>query len=170
MGNALLIGLSRQMALGRELDVDRQQHGERHHQWFKARQARFREFLMPGASAEAFQAPDRRCPTYGRRHAARHLGGNVERTGNPLDVAVKGDAFFAVQTPAGERFTRNGAFTINQLGQLVTSDGHPALGDNGPITFSPRKAAPRSPPTGPSPRIRASAASFAWYASPIRRC
>ena len=51
--------------------------------------------------------------------------GAIEQTGNPLDVAIDGNAFLAVQTPRGERYTRNGALQINAAGQLVTSDGYP---------------------------------------------
>jgi flagellar basal-body rod protein FlgF/flagellar basal-body rod protein FlgG len=61
--------------------------------------------------------------------------GPIERTGNPLDVAVDGTGFLVVQTPRGERYTRNGALQINATGQLVTSDGFPVLGDGGPITL-----------------------------------
>ena len=74
--------------------------------------------------------------------------GSIERTGNPLDAAIKGDEFFVVQTPAGERYTRNGAFAINAHGELVTSDGHPVLGEGGPITFGPEESGARSPPDG----------------------
>ena len=50
--------------------------------------------------------------------------GTVEQTGNPLDVAIEGDGFFAVQLPNQEvRYTRNGAFRIDGTGQLVTADG-----------------------------------------------
>jgi flagellar basal-body rod protein FlgF/flagellar basal-body rod protein FlgG len=63
--------------------------------------------------------------------------GPIERTGNPLDVAVDGKAFLVVQTPNGERYTRNGSMQINATGQLVTSDGYPVLGDGGPISFQP---------------------------------
>ncbi len=61
----------------------------------------------------------------------------MHTTGNPLDVAIVGDGFLAVQSPGGERYTRNGALQIAQNGQLVTSDGLPVLGENGPITFQP---------------------------------
>ncbi|CAA9308445.1 MAG: Flagellar basal-body rod protein FlgF [uncultured Microvirga sp.] len=149
MENALLIGLSRQMALGRELDVIANNMANVTTNGFKARQARFREYLMPGASADAFQAQDRRVSYVMDGGTPLDISaGNVERTGNPLDVAVKGDGFFAVQTPAGERYTRNGAFSINQAGQLVTSDGHPALGENGPITFSPQESGAAIAPDG----------------------
>ena len=51
-------------------------------------------------------------------------------------MAVKGDAFLVVRTPAGERYTRNGALDINSRGELATSDGHVVMGESGPITFS----------------------------------
>ncbi len=49
----------------------------------------------------------------------------MQQTGNPLDVAIDGKAFLVVQTPRGERYTRNGALQINATGHLVTSEGHP---------------------------------------------
>jgi hypothetical protein len=61
----------------------------------------------------------------------------VQQTGNPLDVAVSGNAFLTVQTPRGERYTRNGALQINSQGQLVTSEGLQVIGQNGPIVFQP---------------------------------
>ena len=42
-----------------------------------------------------------------------------------------------VQTPAGERYTRDGGFQINNQGQLVTAGGNPVLGSSGPIVFQP---------------------------------
>jgi flagellar basal body rod protein FlgG len=43
-----------------------------------------------------------------------------------------------VQTPGGERYTRNGALQINNVGELVTSEGYQVLGESGPITFQPK--------------------------------
>ncbi|OSM02392.1 putative flagellar basal body rod protein [Magnetofaba australis IT-1] len=58
--------------------------------------------------------------------------GPLRQTGNPLDVAIEGDGFFAVQGPDGERrYTRDGAFEIDSLGQLVTKDGFPLLNAGG---------------------------------------
>jgi flagellar basal-body rod protein FlgF len=45
--------------------------------------------------------------------------------------------FLVVQTPAGERYTRDGALQINNQGQLVTAGGQPVLGNAGPIVFQP---------------------------------
>jgi flagellar basal body rod protein FlgG len=61
----------------------------------------------------------------------------VQATGNPLDIAIIGEGFLTVQTPNGNRYTRNGALQIASNGQLVTGDGLPVLGENGPITFQP---------------------------------
>ncbi len=143
MENALLIGLSRQVALGRELDVIANNMANVTTNGFKARQARFREHLMPVASAEAFPTADRRLSYVIDAGTPLDLGaGAIERTGNPLDAAINGDGFFVVQAQAGERFTRNGAFTVDAQGQLVTSDGHVVMGDNGPIVFSPQETDP----------------------------
>jgi flagellar basal-body rod protein FlgG len=57
-------------------------------------------------------------------------------TGEPLDFAVVGEGFFAVQSAAGVRYTRNGQFTADAQGRLVTAQGDPVLGRNGrPLTI-----------------------------------
>jgi flagellar basal-body rod protein FlgF len=59
----------------------------------------------------------------------------VKDTGEPLDFAITGAGFFAVQTPQGVRYTRNGQFAESASGQLVTADGNAVLGRNGrPLT------------------------------------
>jgi flagellar basal-body rod protein FlgG len=57
----------------------------------------------------------------------------ITLTGRPLDVAIDGDGFFAVSTPQGERYTRDGAFRQAADGTLVTADGMPVLGTRGII-------------------------------------
>jgi len=57
--------------------------------------------------------------------------GPLRETGEPLDMAVAGEGFFAVQTPQGLRFTRNGQFTASPQGTLVTSTGGQVMGRNG---------------------------------------
>lgn len=63
--------------------------------------------------------------------------GPIRITGEPLDIAIQGEGFFAVQSPAGVRYTRNGRFTLDKEGQLVTSAGFPVLGNGGPINLPP---------------------------------
>jgi flagellar basal-body rod protein FlgG len=59
--------------------------------------------------------------------------GNLEGTERKTDLALVGDAFFVVQTPAGERYTRSGAFYIDEAGYLVDGEGNFLLGANGQI-------------------------------------
>jgi flagellar basal-body rod protein FlgF len=56
--------------------------------------------------------------------------GLLQKTGNPLDVAIDGSGFMAVDSPNGERFTRGGSLKIDQEGLLVTSEGYPVLDEN----------------------------------------
>lgn len=63
--------------------------------------------------------------------------GTLSPTGRDFDFALEGRGFFVVETPAGERYTRNGQFDRRADGTLVTSDGMPVLGANGPIKVGP---------------------------------
>lgn len=60
-----------------------------------------------------------------------YTSGQLRQTGNPLDLAVNGTAFFSVQTANGRAFTRNGAFSIDGNGRLCTKEGNAVLGANG---------------------------------------
>jgi flagellar basal-body rod protein FlgG len=59
--------------------------------------------------------------------------GALKETENMFDLALDGKGFFVIDTPLGERFTRNGAFTIGKEGMILTKEGYPLLGHNGPI-------------------------------------
>lgn len=62
--------------------------------------------------------------------------GPVQETGNPLDLAIEGDGFFAVRSANGVRYTRDGSFHRSQGGMLVTSANEPVLSSSGqPILF-----------------------------------
>ncbi|MHB9025455.1 MAG: flagellar hook-basal body protein [Armatimonadota bacterium] len=61
--------------------------------------------------------------------------GKLRQTGNLTDLALQGDGFFAVETPTGEAYTRDGAFTLAEEGRLVTQRGEAVLGEQGPITI-----------------------------------
>lgn len=64
--------------------------------------------------------------------------GNLIQTGNTLDLAIQGKGYFVIQTPEGERYTRNGRFSLDAEGRLVNSNGLAVLGDSGgPISFPP---------------------------------
>src|SRR5882757_4972678 len=138
MENGSLVGLSRQIALQRELDVVANNIANLNTNGFKADQVVFQEHLMPVARANQFRGNDRQVSFVQDRATWIDFGqGPVQPTGNPLDVAISGNAFLTVQTPRGERYTRNGALQINNQGQLVTSEGLQVVGQNGPIVFQP---------------------------------
>lgn len=59
--------------------------------------------------------------------------GALQRTQNKFDLALEGHGFFTVLTERGERYTRDGSFTINQDGVLMTHNGNPVLGEHGII-------------------------------------
>ena len=61
--------------------------------------------------------------------------GPLKHTGNPLDLALEGDGFFCIKTEQGTQYTRNGNFSLDQDGMLVTMDGLPVLGEGGPINI-----------------------------------
>jgi flagellar basal-body rod protein FlgF len=139
MQNALLVGLSRQVALSREMDVIANNLANMNTTGFKADGAVFEEYISPTASADNFPAADRRISFVQDRATWMDLSqGPLERTGNPLDVAINGKGYLVVQTPRGERYTRNGAMQINSNGELVTAEGFQVMGESGPITFQPK--------------------------------
>jgi flagellar basal-body rod protein FlgG len=59
--------------------------------------------------------------------------GSLQRTENSFDFALEGRGFFTILTEKGERYIRDGAFTINQDGILMTRNGNPVMGENGII-------------------------------------
>ncbi len=68
-------------------------------------------------------------------------GGPMQSTGNPLDVAVQGPGFIAVQGPDGkEAYTRAGDLHVDPSGLLMNGTGHVVLGDGGPISVPPNSA------------------------------
>lgn len=59
--------------------------------------------------------------------------GALQRTENNFDLALEGQGFFSIMTEKGERYSRNGAFTLNEDGILMNHNGNPVLGENGII-------------------------------------
>jgi flagellar basal-body rod protein FlgF len=62
--------------------------------------------------------------------------GPINATGNPLDLAIRGTGWFAVETPNGERYTRAGRFALDADRRIVDAEGRPVLGAAGPISLA----------------------------------
>ncbi len=71
--------------------------------------------------------PDARAMTYFGKYHIDTSEGNIKTTGNPLDLAVNGDGFFAVESKGKTYYTRNGSFSMNKDGFLVTGSGQRVL-------------------------------------------
>jgi flagellar basal-body rod protein FlgF len=138
MENTLLIGLSRQVLLERQLDIVANNVANVNTTGYKADSSLFEEYLQSGAHEDNFVGRDRSVSYVQDRATFRDFSqGAAEQTKNPLDIAIDGGGFLVVQTAAGDRYTRDGGLGLNNTGQLVTAAGNPVLGTAGPIVIQP---------------------------------
>lgn len=103
-------------------------------QGFRAEREYFRSALMgPGALGDQLDSTVNNFGVLGGNQL--DLGqGTLTATGNPLDVAIQGQGFFAIQTKNGIRYTRDGSFQRTRDGLLITQQGEPVLNpQNKPI-------------------------------------
>jgi flagellar basal-body rod protein FlgF len=118
------VALSSQMALEKRLDTIADNMANANTVGFRATGVKFEDLVSgSGDSALNFVSPgDTFIP---------NAGGSLTETGNPFDFAVQGDAWFAIDTPAGTVMTRDGRFTMRETGELVTLQGYPVLDAGG---------------------------------------
>jgi flagellar basal-body rod protein FlgF len=134
MMNAQLIGLSREVALRREMNVLANNLANLNTNGFRGEAIALEEYRMPIARAEAFRSGNEKLLYVQDWATVRDLDqGPIRITNNDLDVAIDGEGYFAINTPEGIRYTRNGSFEINPDGFLVTKQGYPVAGADGPI-------------------------------------
>jgi flagellar basal-body rod protein FlgF len=103
---------------------------------FKAQLAAFRQVPMSFED----QSADGSTRTFvlSSTPTADYTPGQIQQTGNPLDVAVQGPGWLSVQTAdGGEAYTRAGNLHVDQNGQLVTANNLPVLGNGGPLSVPP---------------------------------
>ena len=139
MENAILVAMSHQIANRRSLDVVANNIANMNTTGFKAENVLFEQILQEVGSGTEIGSE---ISFVQDRAVYRNLtdGGLVETSG-PLDMALSGEGFFVIDTPQGERYTRNGNFKLDEEGQIVTSEGHPLLDINGePIVIGPNES------------------------------
>jgi flagellar basal-body rod protein FlgF len=138
MDNALYVGLSRQMTLRRELDIVANNIANANTTGFKVEQLMVRTDPAKPARTAGGTNPVKFVLDDG---VARDFSqGALNQTGGDLDMALEGQGFFKVSTAGGERYTRDGRFTMSPEGKLVTQNGQAVLDDSGgEITMDPLK-------------------------------
>lgn len=133
-----IINLSSMMALQRKLDVAANNVANLETTGFRAQQVSFQEYLSPMMGHEPGGERERPVSlVHALSTFTQSTPGAIRPTGNPLDFAIDGDAYFAVQTDQGERYTRDGSFTLDGQGRLVTLLGYPVMADKGVLTIPP---------------------------------
>jgi flagellar basal-body rod protein FlgF len=132
------IAASRLVAQQRALDVIADNLANANTPGFKAERVQFSDWLgrqsggatPPGGNPIAF--------TQDRATWREQQAGTITHTGNPLDLALTGNGYFTVNTPAGPRLTRDGRFGLLPNGTLADTTGNAVLDNNGqPIQFAP---------------------------------
>ena len=97
------------------------------------------DYEVAGTQQVAGYGYDTRHQSVGNTEVVSQRPGAVRDTGRDLDVAVAGEGYLAVAFGGGEAYTRAGAMTLNAQGELMLQ-GHPVLGDGGPIVLPPHRA------------------------------
>ncbi|WP_102958734.1 flagellar basal-body rod protein FlgF [Mangrovicella endophytica] len=131
MQSALPIALSAQVAMEKRLETISNNIANSRTAGFRAEEVKFETFLSEAsANPSAFVSK-------GETYISTKVG-ELTQTGNPLDMAVTGNAWFAIQTPNGTVYTRDGRMRINEEGQVQTLNGESFLDAGGaPILVDP---------------------------------
>jgi flagellar basal-body rod protein FlgF len=125
MENSLYITLSRQEALRRQMEVISNNIANMNTTGFKSQRMLFLEYLeRPNREGDRMSFVQ----DYGLQRNTD--AGPMTITNNQLDLALRGEGYFTVETFSGPRYTRGGAFQLNANRELVDRAGLPVLGEN----------------------------------------
>lgn len=136
MSDKTIIGISRLLTLSQQVDKVARNVANQTTTGYKSEGLRFREYLTKSTDENIPKAPMR--SLVATTAFTDFATGPLQATGNLTDVAIVNDGFFVVRTSGGEQYTRNGAFTFDASGQLVTLSGEPVMTASGPIKVSPQ--------------------------------
>jgi len=135
MYKGIYIALSGAILKQKHMDIFAQNVANAATPGYKKERISFKDYLIPVDNKPPFTA-DGRTMTETSRIMTDFSGGTMLRTGNPLDLAINGEGFFALE---GGRYTRNGNFRIDSEGYLATQDNIKLLGSGGPISVQGKK-------------------------------
>lgn len=146
MDNSIYVGLSRQMTLRRELDIIANNIANADTTGFKVEDSLTR--TEPKAAPRTRQS-DAIKFVLDDGVARDFSQGGMSQTTSPFDLGIEGQGFFTIDTPAGPRYTRDGRFTLDPSGKLITEAGEAVAGDGGgEIIVSPEKGEVSISPDG----------------------
>lgn len=132
-----LIRLSHLIAIQRDLDKLANNVANVSTAGFKGQRSSFKEVLKQASVSYEHPSRNKNYSTVAASGATVNFSqGEIEHTGNATDVSIKGDGWFVVQTPEGNRYTRDGSFRVDRAGQLVSANGQPILTSSGPLTLT----------------------------------
>ena len=132
MNSGMYSALSGNLAAMKRLDVIASNLANASTNGFKQDRLAFESVLAGNQNPPAVPAAKTADPILlQERMVTDYSAGTLMQTGNPLDVALQGDGFFAVRTPDGVAYTRQGNFRLASNGTLVTADGYPVLSKAG---------------------------------------
>ena len=131
MQNITTIALSRLTAQQRALDVTAGNIANANTPGYRAERLVFSDFLVRTRGPDVPRGAEVVTYTQDRASYRDPSAGPIAQTSNPLDIALSGDGYFTVQTPAGIRLTRAGHFELDAAGTIVNSDGHALLDQGG---------------------------------------
>jgi flagellar basal-body rod protein FlgF len=135
MDAAIYKALSGAIVQMRRLEIAAQDLGNINTAGYKGQRLSFSEVLA--GAAPASERPGGWVAISGAKTNSN--AGEIYNTGNPFNLAIGGDGYFVVQTPRGERYTRNGSLTLRSDGTLVTTAGDPVLSESGPLQIDGNK-------------------------------
>ena len=136
MQSNIYVALSAQMALQRRLDALASNVANANTVGYRAEEMSFEE-LVSKQSTDSTSFVSK-----GESHLSTKAG-ELTYTGNPLDVAIRGKAWLAIQTPNGVAYTRDGRMQMNSEGMLSTIEGYPVLDAGGvPVQLNPNDPPP----------------------------
>jgi flagellar basal-body rod protein FlgG len=130
MYKGMYIALSGAKLKQKHLDIFAQNIANSSTSGYKKERISFKDFIVPSDNRTPL-TKDGRVMTEVSAVVTDYSTGGLIRTGNPLDLAITGKGFFALED---NRYTRNGQFQISAEGDLETAEGIKVLGDGGPIT------------------------------------
>ena len=130
MESPLLLALSRQLAVRDQMETIANNVANMSTPAYKGERTLFQQY-MSGPTGQNNQII---FPQLKGIFRETHEGA-MSTTGNSLDVALRGKGYLVIETPQGQRFTRDGHLSLNNKNQIVTQQGYPVLGLNGrPMT------------------------------------